>query len=71
MKKLSKIRLNRLQSSTISENEMKSIQGGVTVCGCSCYWASSGGASTDANGGANMSSGLYSSSGENEWWVTP
>jgi natural product precursor len=69
------LKLNVLASQKLSEVEMNQVKGGTSTtticCGCSCYYANSGGSSTNANGSANSKSGgLISEKGENMVYCT-
>lgn len=61
---MKKLKLNALEA-----KEMENVKGGYKTdnpdcdgawCGCGCYYANSGGSSTDGNYSANNSSGLFS-----------
>ena len=62
---MKKLKLNVLSEGNLSKLEMNQVKGG-TCCGCSCYYAGSGGSSTNDNGNANNASGLVSSKGQCE-----
>jgi len=59
---------NKMSLTKMTEKEMKDVKGSYevwisadgTICGCGCYYASSGGSSTYWNGKTNSGSGLYS-----------
>lgn len=61
---MKKLKLNALEA-----KEMENVKGGYKAdcdafphhsCGCGCYYANSGGSSTDGNYSANNSSGYWS-----------
>lgn len=54
----------------VPKPEMKELKAG-KKCGCSCYYANSGGSSHWDNGCANLDSGLWSPMGENDTFVSP
>ena len=62
MKKIGKLKLNK-----ISKKEMVEIKGGYDIsgvcvtpsCSCCCFYANSGGSSTNTNCSANSASGLH------------
>ncbi len=60
---MKKMKLNQLNSFSLSEMEMGQVKGGQTVkgnCACACRYAQKGGSSTSGNGNANNSGGLSS-----------
>jgi natural product precursor len=70
MKKLSKLKLNALSEANLLDREMNVLRGGDRVCGCSCYYANSGGSSSGDNRTANHglgNDGGYSTSGCNQY----
>lgn len=64
MKKLQKLKLTQLSDVNLNEREMCRLlgSGDPGCCQCSCAYANSGGASTNANDSANNANG-YTSSG--------
>ena len=66
---MKKIKLNALAAQTLSQIEMNAVKGGTATCGCSCYYANSGGSSTMDNGYANRATGLKSPKGEKVWFL--
>ena len=74
MKKLSKLKLNMLSDANLRDKEMNGLRGGGN-CYCSCYYANSGGSSSDANMGANYDKSgtgqpdVYSTSGCNAYFA--
>jgi natural product precursor len=62
------LKLNTLAQNAMKEKEMHQIKGGAG-CGCSCYYANSGGSSSADNGCANSAHGWYSHKGTNEAYV--
>ena len=60
--KLKKIKLNQLENTDLNEHEMIRILGGYDAgsCQCGCYYAGSGGSSTNDNGSANAAGGYTS-----------
>lgn len=75
MKELKSIKLTKLDRVRLEERKMSHLVGGRTVfipnegdCNCGCYYANSGGSSTDANSKANLKAGgLTSYSTPIEW----
>jgi natural product precursor len=65
---MNKIKLNKLAQNAMKAKEMNTIKGG-KYCGCSCYYAGSGGSSIDDNAGANRVGGLWSPKGSILVWV--
>ena len=61
---MKKIKLNALAAQTLSQIEMNAVKGGTVDCGCSCYYANSGGSSTMDNGYANKATGKFSLKGK-------
>ncbi|MGQ1911716.1 TIGR04149 family rSAM-modified RiPP [Marinifilum sp. RC60d5] len=54
------LKLSKLENSVkLSEKQMSKMHGGAS-CTCGCFYADSGGSSTNANGNANAAGGLYS-----------
>lgn len=68
---------DKLNLFSVAANEMKETKAGAVQnpgdgsCGCSCYYAGSGGSSTRDNGLANCDHGLYSEKGNIIWKSTP
>jgi len=58
------LKLNALASESLSKVEMNQVQGGIDCCICGCAYATSGGSSTEGNGGANRKTGQYSTKGD-------
>ncbi len=59
--------MKKLKLTNLSRKELEKIRGGYLVivtpdkcCGCGCYYANSGGSSTNDNGDANFKGGLWS-----------
>jgi natural product precursor len=63
MKKLNRLNLAHLSKADLEARQMSALKGGA-CCGCGCHYANSGGATTGANGNANVAHG-YSSRGGN------
>lgn len=66
------LKLNSLESSNLSEKEMKQIKAGEILrkCTCSCYYEHSGGSTNWTNSDANFylgENGGYSPVGDNEY----
>ena len=60
---MKKLKLNQLNSFSISDMEMGQVKGGQMTkgnCACACKYAQKGGSSTSGNGNANNKSGLHS-----------
>lgn len=54
------LKINKTEKESLSNKEKALIKGGCTPCGCGCYYANSGGSSSDQNRMANNAGGLYS-----------
>lgn len=75
MKELKSIKLTKLDRVRLEERKMSHLVGGRTVfvpnegfCNCGCYYANSGGSSTETNDAANLAAGgLTSYSTPIEW----
>lgn len=65
MEKIMKMK-EKLSFVSIEKNEMNVTKAGAvsTSCGCSCYYANSGGSGTFDNAGANADNGLISKKGD-------
>lgn len=83
---MKRLKLNQLDSFSLSEMEMGQVKGGQTAkgnCACACKYAQKGGSSTNANGNANNAGGLSSrgmkpisvidrcTTSTNESWIPP
>ena len=55
--KIKRFKLNALSAEGLRQKEMNSIVGGKS-CGCSCYYANTGGSSSNCNSGANYAAGI-------------
>ena len=70
MKKLGKIKLNRLEKADLGTKEMNSLRGG--CCGCGCHYSGGGGGSSAYdNLNANISYGQHSYGGDIGFASTP
>jgi natural product precursor len=69
MKAISKLKLNVLSQANLLEREMNALKGGAHCCTCSCYYANSGGSSSEDNAAANyrIAPGAGSTTGDNEY----
>lgn len=56
--KIKRFKLNVLSAEKLRQKEMNAIVGG-RACGCSCYYANSGGSSSTDNMNANYAVGDY------------
>lgn len=67
--KIKRFKLNALSAERLRQKEMCTLVGGVTICSCSCYYANSGGSSSNDNSGANykIGNGAYSTVGCNQY----
>jgi len=67
--KIKRFKLNALSAEGLRQKEMDAIVGG-RACGCSCYYANSGGSSSYTNSGANYNigdDGGFSGAGCNQY----
>lgn len=64
--KIKRFKLNALSAEGLRQKEMDAIVGGQT-CGCSCYYANTGGSSSYCNSGANYATGGMSPVGCNDY----
>ena len=60
MKDLKSIKLTQLDQVQLEERKMSYLVGGGDVCNCGCYYANSGGSSTEENRRVNIEGGLTS-----------
>lgn len=58
MKRINKLRLTQLSKAELAAKQMNALRGG-NFCHCSCYYANSGGSSSDDNASANFKIGDY------------
>jgi natural product precursor len=64
------LKLTALEADVLSRKAMNGLKGGIDYCGCSCYYAHTGGSSSDDNGNANYNGGgLISKKGDNKMYV--
>jgi len=68
---MNELKLNKLANNALNNEEMHHTRGGecVMACGCSCYYANSGGSSTRQNGCANAEKGIHSPKGEHTYFL--
>ncbi|MCI1779802.1 MAG: TIGR04149 family rSAM-modified RiPP [Bacteroidales bacterium] len=66
---MKKLKLTNLENNNLSEKEMNNLRGGNWTCGCSCYYANSGGSSSGDNADANadIGPGAHSRQGNNQY----
>lgn len=67
--KFKRFKLNAISAEGLKQKEMNAIVGG-KACGCSCYYANTGGSSSYCNSGANYSKGYTSTTGCNDYLTT-